>query len=61
MVDLVDVSMYGLGVDRPIAQLGVAWPGVRECYLAVLPSDYVITAASDKEVIVNEIFIHFLC
>jgi len=48
--------MYGLGVDRPIARLGVAWHGVRECYLAILPSDDVITVASDKEVIMNEIF-----
>jgi len=31
MVDLVDVSMKGLGVDQPIARLGVAWPGVLEC------------------------------
>jgi len=37
VVDLVDVSMKGLGVDRPIARLGVAWPGVQECYLALLP------------------------
>jgi len=37
VVDLGDVSMYGLEVDRPIARLGVAWPGVLECYLAVLP------------------------
>ena len=27
----------GSGVDRPIARLGVAWPGELECYLAVLP------------------------
>ena len=37
VVDLVDVSMYGLEVDRPITRLGVAWPGVVECYLAILP------------------------
>jgi len=24
-----------LGVDRPIARLSVAWPGVRECYLSI--------------------------
>jgi len=24
-------------IDRPIARLGVARPGVRECYLAILP------------------------
>ena len=29
--------MKGLGVDRLIARLVVAWPGVRECYLAILP------------------------
>jgi len=29
--------MKGLRVDRPIARLGVAWLGVRECYLAILP------------------------
>jgi len=27
----------GSGVDRPVARLGVAWPDVLECYLAVLP------------------------
>jgi len=37
VVDLVDVFMLGLGVDRPIARLGVAWPGVLECYPAILP------------------------
>ena len=26
----------GSGVDRPIARLGVAWPGVRECYRTIL-------------------------
>ena len=33
----VDVSMSGLGVDRLITRLGVTWPGVRECYPAILP------------------------
>ena len=56
VVDLEDISMKGLGVYQPIARLGVAWHGVRECYLAILPSDDVITVASDKEVIMNEIF-----
>jgi len=28
--------MKGLGVDRPIARLGVTWPGVLKCYLAFL-------------------------
>jgi len=36
VVGLVDVSMKGLGVDRPTARLGIARPGVLECYLAFL-------------------------
>ena len=38
--------MKDLGVDQPIARLGVAWPGVQEWNLAIL-SEYGIATSGN--------------